>query len=148
MKMLDKITEETKLAMKAKDKVRVLTLRTIVSEARNKAILDKRKDVTDEDILSSINKNIKQRLDSIEQFNSANRQDLVDTEQAELEILKEFQPKQMSEEDIIALVDKVIVETSASTKKDLGNVMGKLMPQVKGKADGKLVSKIVNDKLS
>lgn len=146
--MLNKLNEEIKLAMKAKNGDRLVALRCILSDAKNTAINNKRKDVIDDDILSAVNKGIKQRQDSIEQFTKANRQDLIDVEVQELSIYKEFQPQQLTEEEVTAIVDASISELGATTKKEMGAVMNKVMSIAKGKADGKMISRIVNSKLN
>ena len=104
-------------------------------------------EATDEDVLAVINKEVKQRKDSIEQFKQGNRQDLVDKETAELAILQSYLPEQMSEEEVKKYVDEAVVETNASTPQDMGKVMSALMPKVKGKADGSLISKLVREAL-
>ena len=146
--MLEKLNGEIKSAMKARDSKRLSTLRGIMAASKNSAIEDKRKDVSAEDITKAITKGIKQRQDSIEQFATAGRTDLVDIEKFEMEIYKEFQPKQLSEDEIIKLIDDAIAKSGASSKKEMGKVMGILMPQTKGKADGKLVSKLVGERLN
>ena len=145
--MLARLNDEIKTAMKSRDSERLSVLRGLMAGAKNIAIADKRKDVTDSDLMAAVIKGIKQRQDSIEQFESAGRNDLVKIEAFEMEIYKEFQPKQMSEDEVTAIILKTITEVGAESKKDMGKVMGALMPKVKGKADGKLVSKIVGEKL-
>lgn len=103
---------------------------------------------TDEDVLSVIQKEAKQRKDSITEYQKAGRIDLVDKEQHELELLQTYLPEQMSEEAIKTLVQQAIAQTGATNVQDLGRVMGILVPQTKGKADGAIVSKIVRDLLS
>lgn len=144
--ILNTIMGDIKEAMKAKDTETLLTLRTLHSEIKNVGI-DQRKEITDEDVSSVIAKGIKQRLDSIEQFEKAERQDLIEKEQKQIDIYKKYQPKQLEPKEIEELVDTVIAESGAETKKDMGKVMKSLMPLVKGKADGKVVSEIVNSKL-
>lgn len=146
--MIDKLNSEIKEAMKARNKERLTTLRSLLSEAKNIAIDDKRREASSDDLLKAVIKGIKQRKDSIEQYEEAGRDDLAEVEKFELAILEEFQPKQMSEEEIEAVVTETIAAVGASSKADMGKVMGALMPKVKGKADGSLVSKIVNQKLS
>lgn len=102
---------------------------------------------TEEDVLTVIQKEAKQRRDSIEEYIKGNRQDLADKEQHELSILQNYLPKQMSEEEIKSLVQKAVEQTHATSVQDLGKVMGILVPQTKGKADGGLVSKIVREEL-
>lgn len=105
-------------------------------------------EATDEDVIAVIQKEVKQRKDSIEQFSAARRQDLVDKEQQELERLEKYLPAQMPEEEIKQLVVEAIAQTGATSLQDIGKVMGALMPKTKGKADGSIVSKIVKEELS
>ncbi len=105
-------------------------------------------EATDEDVIAVIQKEVKQRKDSIEQFSAAGRQDLVDKEQKELDRLQTYLPAQMPEEEVRKLVAEAIAQTSATSLQDIGKVMGALMPKTKGKADGSLVSKIVKEELS
>jgi len=98
--------------------------------------------------MSAIEKQVKQRKDSIEQYEKAGRNDLVDKEKKELELLEKYLPEQMGEEEIRNLIKEAISQTGATTMADMGNVMGALMPKTKGKADGSLVSKIVREELS
>ena len=105
-------------------------------------------EATEEDVLGVIQNQAKQRRDSIEQFKNAGRQELADKEQKELELLSVYLPAQMSEEEIKKLVDEAVAQTEASTIGDIGKVMGALMPKVKGKADGNLVSNLVKQKLT
>ncbi|HEX7042817.1 MAG TPA: GatB/YqeY domain-containing protein [Patescibacteria group bacterium] len=104
-------------------------------------------EATDEDVLFVINKEAKQRRDSISEFEKAGRQELVDKEKAELKILETYLPEQLSEEEIKKLVDEAVSSTGASSPSDMGKVMGALMPKTKGKADGNLVSRLVRDAL-
>jgi uncharacterized protein YqeY len=145
--VLDRILADVKAAMKAGDKERVLTLRTLHAEINNRAIQERR-ELTDEDVAAVLQKAVKQRMDSIEQFRDGGRDDLVARETAQLEILREYLPRQMDRPQIEALVDRVIADTGASGKKDLGRVMKALMPEVRGRADGKLVNRIVAEKLA
>jgi uncharacterized protein YqeY len=105
-------------------------------------------EATKEDILGVIQNQAKQRRDSIEQFKNAGRKELADKEQKELELLSAYLPEQMSEEEVKKLVDEAISETKATNIQDMGTVMGVLMPKVKGKADGNLVSSLVKQKLT
>lgn len=105
-------------------------------------------EATDEDVLSVVQKEAKQHRDSIEQFQKAGRQELVDKETKELELLQKYLPPQMSEEEIKSLVKETIAKTAASSMSDIGKVMGALMLKVKGKTDGAIISKIVKEQLS
>lgn len=144
------LQEELKQSMLSKNTEKTSTLRMLLS-AINYYEISKGGagyEATEEDVLSVIQKEVKQRKDSIEQFQKGGRQDLADKETAELKLLETYLPTQMSEEEITKLVEEAIASTGASTPQDMGKVMGVLMPKVKGKADGTLVSKIVKEKLS
>ncbi len=144
------LRDELRVAMLARDTEKTSVLRMIISAIQyyeiNKGGAGY--EATDEDVLSVIGREVKQRRESIEQFQNANRQDLVDKETKELEILKVYLPEQMSEEEIRQLVQESITQTGASSIQDIGKVMGNLMPKLKGKADGNLVNKLVRESLS
>lgn len=145
-----KIQEELKQSMLSKNETKTSVLRMLLS-AINYYEIQKGGagyEATQEDILTVIQSQAKQRKDSIEQFKSANRQELVDKEQAELEILSTYLPTQMNEEEITKLVKEAITKTGASTMADIGKVMGTLMPSVRGKADGNLVNSIIKKELT
>ncbi|HVZ58140.1 MAG TPA: GatB/YqeY domain-containing protein [Patescibacteria group bacterium] len=103
---------------------------------------------TDEDVMTVLQNQAKQRRDSIEQFTAGNRPELAEKEQKELEMISEYLPAQMGEDEIRSLVKQAITATGASTPQEMGKVMGALMPKTKGKADGGLISKIVREELS
>ncbi|MEM1169346.1 MAG: GatB/YqeY domain-containing protein [Cyanobacteria bacterium P01_H01_bin.35] len=151
MSLKDKITEEIKAAMKAKDKVRLETVRSIkkviLEEEANArgAGKDSLTETQEMDILARL---AKQRRDSIEQYTQVGRQELADQEAAELAILEEYLPKQLSDDEIAQIIDEIIVQVGASSAKDMGKVMGPAMQQLKGKADGKKVQEMVKSKLS
>lgn len=144
------LQEELKQSMLAKDELKTSVLRLLLS-AINYYEIQKGGagyEASDEDVLTVIQQQVKQRRDSIEQYKAGNRQDLADKEQKELEILQTYLPEQMSNEVIKKLVIEAIKETGAASIADMGKVMGALMPRVKGKTDGGLVSKIVKEELS
>lgn len=145
-----KFQEELKKSMLAKDVLKTSVLRMLISAIGYYEISKDGAgyEATDEEVLSVIQKEVKQRIDSIEQFGKGGRQDLVDKETKELEILQIYLPDQMSEEEIKSLVKGAIEQTGATNIKDIGKVMGFLMPKIKGKADGGLVSKFVKEELS
>ncbi|MCA9445949.1 MAG: GatB/YqeY domain-containing protein [Candidatus Omnitrophica bacterium] len=150
MSLTEQISNQLKESMKAKDEVRTRTLRSIRSE-----ILKKEKEgkgaPTDEDVVAAISRLLKQRQDSIEQFEKAGRDDLVQGEKAEAEILKEFLPESLSEEEIDSIIDEVIASTGAASAKEMGKVMGPVMGKLKatGKLyDGGMVNQKVKAKLS
>lgn len=144
--LIDRILADITVAMKAREKDKLAALRLLNAEIKNVAI-NERRDVTDEDALTVIGRLIKQRQESIEQFTQGGRDDLVAKETFELETYRAYQPEQLTEEAIAALVEQVIADTEASGKKDIGKVMKAIMPEVKGRADGKVVNAIVNQKL-
>lgn len=144
------LQEELKQAMLAKDAQKTSVLRLLLS-ALNYYEIQKGGagyEATDEDVLSVIQKEAKQRKDSIEQFTNAERQDLADKEKQELEILQTYLPEQMSENEVRKLVQEAISETGVASMTDMGKIMAALMPKVKGKADGTFVSQIVKAELS
>lgn len=145
-----KIQEELKQAMLAKDVLKTSVLRMLKSAITYYEIQKGGAgyEATDEDVLSVIQKEAKQRRDSIEEFKKAARSELVDKETKELEMLQVYLPAQMNEEQIREIVKQTIGEIDATTVADMGKVMGALMPKVKGRADGSLVSKIVKEELS
>ena len=144
--ILERLLADIKLAMKARASERLETLRFLHAEIKNFEV-NERKEPTDDEVAAIVGKAIKSRQDSIEQFQAGGREDLVAREQAQLEICKAYQPEQLGEAEIEALVDEVIEQTGAAGKKDTGKVMKELMPRVKGKADGRMVSAIVGRKL-
>lgn len=147
MSLKDKLAEDMKDAMRSQDKVRLSTIRMLISAVKYKEI-DLGKKLTDEEVIETVTSSVKQRRDSIEQFSNAGRTDLVEKEEAELKILQSFLPKQLSAEEIETVIDQAVTEAGASDMKDLGKVMKLLMPKVAGKADGKMVSDKVRERLS
>ena len=144
------LQEQLKQSMLSRDELKTSVLRMLLS-AINYYEIQKGGagyEATDEDVLTVIGNQAKQRKDSIEQFNAAGRQELADKEQKELELLSVYLPAQMSDEEITKLVKEAITKTGASTMADIGKVMGTLMPSVKGKADGNLVNSIVKKELT
>lgn len=146
MELLKRFKEELIMAMKEKDKVKLNTLRS-VKGAMQLEIINNKKDENDELLLDCINKQIKLRNDSIKEFKNANRDDLVESYQKEIAILKEYMPKMLTDEEIESILNKAIEETSASSIKDLGLVMKKITPIVKNRCDMKNVTNLVKEKL-
>lgn len=144
-----KLQEELRQSMLAKDRVKTSVLRMLLSAIGYYEINKGGAGYTakDEDVLSVLQKEAKQRKESIEQFLKAGRQDLVDKETKELELLQTYLPKQMGKEEIKNLVKSAIEQTGATSVKDIGKVMGVLIPKIKGKADGGMVSQIVKEEL-
>ena len=146
--MLDKLTADIKTAMREKDKVRLMTLRGVKSVADGIAKKETR-DTTTADVENAIIHGIKQRNEAITIYVDKDREDLADNERVEVAILEEFLPEQLTEAEVSSLVDEVIAKTGATTKKDMGKVMGAINGQIaKGTADMKLVSKLVGSKLN
>jgi len=144
----EQITKDYIQAMKDKDKVKSSTLSFLRAQLKNVVINTKAEKLEDKEVVVVIKKQVKQRQDSIEQFEKGDRGDLADKEKAELAILKSYLPEEMSAEAVKPLVDEAIKESEASGMKDMGKVMKALLPKVAGKADNKLVSEIVRTTLS
>jgi len=144
------LQENLKQSMLAKDELRTSVLRMLISAIGYYEIQKGGAgyEATDEDVQAVIQKEAKQRNDSIEQFKNAGRQELVDKEIKELELLKVYLPEQMSEDEVRKIVEETVSQTGATSIQDMGKVMGALMPKTKGKADGNLVSKLVKENLT
>ncbi len=147
MSLLAKIDSDLITALKAGEKDKVTLLRGLKSDIKYRKI-DKRDELSDDDIISVLTSAAKRRKDSIEQFTAGNRADLVDKEARELKIIELYLPEQMPEKEIRDLVRAAIAETGVDSPAKLGLVMKHLMPSVKGKADGKLVNQIVREMLT
>lgn len=151
MSLKDRITVDIKAAMKAKDKVRLETVRGI-----KKALLEKevslrpsgQESLTETQEIELLAQQAKQRRESIEQYRQAGRDDLADQEAQELSIIETYLPKQLSKLEIEAVIEEIITSVGATSMQDMGKVMGKAMAQLKGKADGRQVQEIVKTKLS
>jgi uncharacterized protein YqeY len=147
MNFREKIEQEIVAAARAKDKLRLSALRLIKNGLHNREI-DLHREMKEAEFLQMVAGMVKQRKDSIEQFAKGGRTDLVEKEEAELKVVLEFMPAQMSEEDVDAEIAKAIEETGATGPKDMGKVMKILMPKLAGKADGKIAGDKVKAKLS
>ncbi len=148
MSLLDVLNQDLKTAMKSGDEVSKRTIRGLKA-AITRAEKDKgNQPLSDEEIIIVLQKQAKQRRDSIEAYQQAGRDDLVAEEQAELEVINLYLPRMMSEDEIRAAPSQVIDEVGASGPRDMGKVMGKLMPQLRGKADGRQVNQIVRELLA
>jgi len=146
MSLQEKLNTDLKAAMRAHDELRMLVLRTVLS-SMNYAEIAKQKKLDDGGVIDVIGKEIKQRRESIEAYEKGNRKDLADKEKAEMAVLQEYMPAQMGHDEIVKIVQAVIAEVGAKGPGEKGKVMQKLMPQVKGKADGNEVNNIVTDLL-
>jgi uncharacterized protein len=142
-----RVTNDMKLAMKAKDKAALKAVRMILGAIKQREV-DERIELDDAQVLTVIQKMVKQRKDSISQFKDAGRTDLVDVEEAELVIINNYMPAQLSEAEVAAAVDKAIVDSGASSMQDMGKLMGLLKAQLDGKADMGVVSGLIRSKLS
>ena len=140
--LYDKLMEDMKAAMKAHDMKAVNAVRSVIAKVKDLTV-NAGKEITDDAVVSVVAKGVKQREESIAQFESAGRADLAEGEKSELEFLRRYLPAQLSEEEVAATVKTVIAEVGASSKKDMGRVMKEVMARVKGQADGKLVSRLV-----
>lgn len=144
----DTILNDYKEAMKTKDAVKVSTLSFLRAAMQNLAIEKRKEKLEDEDIVSIIKKQIKQRQDSIEQFKKGSRLDLADKEIKEAEILKVYLPKELSIDEIKKMIEEALSKTGASGPKDMGRVIKEVMSKAAGCADGKLVSDLVKERLT
>ena len=147
MTIQQQLDEDIKQAMRSGDAVRRDVLRFLKSAIHNEEIA-RREPLDDEAALAVVAKQVKQRRESIDMFRQGGRDDLVAKEEGELAILQTYLPEQLGREDIVALAEQAIAEAGAASPSDKGKVMGRLMPQVKGKADGALVNEVVTELLS
>jgi len=146
MNLKERLNEEMKRAMKAQDKGHLSAIRMARGAIRDKEINDQ-KELDDDGVLEVIASQIKKRKDALEQLRKSDRSEVVEAEEAQIQVLQEFLPAQLSEAEIETLVVKVIEETNATSMRDMGKVMGKLIPQLRGKADNSVVSQMVRQKL-
>lgn len=141
-----RILEETKTAMKARDKTRLGALRLVNSELKRVEV-DERRELSDDDVLAILERMLKQRRDSLAQFEKAGREDLAAQERFEIELVESFMPAAMSEAEIEALVERVVTETGAAGMQDMGRVMGAVKGAISGRADMAVVSAKVKARL-
>src|SRR3989344_4078215 len=142
----EKLQNDMKEAMKAGDALRRMALSLVLSAVKNKEI-EKRSKLTDEEIIDAISSEVKKRKESIESYEKGGREELAQKERDELNVLMEYMPEQMSEDEIRTEAKKAIAETGAKEIKEMGKVLGVLMPNLKGRADGQTVSRIVKEEL-
>lgn len=148
MSLLERLNNDMKQAMKNKEKDRLTTIRMIKASLQNEAIKLGKQELSEEEELTVLSREVKQRKDSLQEFEKAGRVDLVEKIQTELEHVEIYMPQQLSEEEVTEIVKEAIAETGAASKADMGRVMAVIMPKVKGKADGSLVNKLVQQHLS
>ncbi|MGL5090137.1 MAG: GatB/YqeY domain-containing protein [Aeromonas sobria] len=147
MSLKDQLKDQQKLAMLARNKARLGTIRLLMAEIKQREV-DTRIELNDEDILAVVTKMVKQRRDSISQFEAAGRQDLADKESAEIVVLQEFLPQQLTADQIAALIEQAITESGAAVMADMGKVMAVLKPKIQGRADVGAVSAQVKTRLA
>ncbi|PSU21164.1 GatB/YqeY domain-containing protein [Photobacterium kishitanii] len=146
MTLIERLKSEQIAAMKAKNKPRLGAIRLVLAAIKQREV-DEKITLSDDDVLVVLTKMVKQRRDSVAQYEAADRQDLADVEHAEISVLAEFMPQPLSEDEISALMDEAIAATGAVNMQDMGKVMGVLKPQIQGRADMGIVSKLVKIKL-
>lgn len=146
MNLKEKIPSDLKDALRNKRTLELNVLRMLQSAIRNQEI-DNKGELDDEQVIQVISSEIKKRKDSVEEYRKVGREDAADTEEKEIEILMKYMPEQLSEEQIEKAVQSAVQQTGAKGIKDLGQVMKTVMPELKGKADGKLINRIVREKL-
>ncbi len=147
MAIKDRLMDDLKAAMKAKDAVKKSTV-TMLRAAIKQREVDERIELNDEDVIAIIAKQIKIKRGAIEDFKKAERQDMIDEALAEIAVLETYLPEQMSEEEIVKVIEDAIAKTGASSMKDMGKVMGMIKGELAGKADNSLVASLVKKKLS
>jgi len=147
MSILEKLSEDLKVAMKKTDKLRVSTIRLLIAQMKNERI-NLQKDLTPEQEMAVLMNAAKKRKEAIAIYQTSSRNDLLEKEKLELEIINEYLPAQLTEAEIEKEIIEVIERTAANSIKDVGKVMAEAMKSLKGKADGKLVQQIVRSKLA
>lgn len=150
--ILDRLNDDLQAAMKAKDKVRLRALRSLRAALANKEIEQREGGtesvLSEQDALAVVRKQVKQREDSIEQYEDAGREDLLEKEREEVEVLEEYLPAELSDEELAERLDAIIDEVGATSMADMGPVMGRAMDELRGRADGNRVREMVQERLS
>jgi hypothetical protein len=147
MSLKSRINDDVKQAMRSGDKARLKTLRMVTAAIKQREV-DERTELDDSDVLAVIEKMIKQRRESAEQYREGDRSELAETEEAEIAVLEDYLPEQLSEEELQVLVDAAIAEAGASDMSGMGQVMGLIKPRVQGRADMSKVSALVRQRLA
>ncbi len=148
MTILEQLNQDMKQAMKNKDKDTLGVVRMVKASIQNESIKLGNKELSEEEELTVLSRELKQRKDSLQEFKSAGRDDLVKKLETEINILQEYMPEQISETELEALVQSTIQEVNATSKKDMGKVMSAIMPKVKGQADGARINRLVQKNLN
>ena len=146
--LLNKLNQDMKKAMKQKDKDTLSVIRMVKSSIQNETIKLGKDDLTTDEELTILSKELKQRKDSLQEFSKANRTDLVENLEKEIHILQEYMPKQLSDQELDEIVQSTIKEIGATSMKDMGRIMKAVMPKVKGKADGARINELVRQHIS
>ena len=144
--MVEKLKQDMIEAMKAKDKDRLTTIRMIKGDL-DKEHIDKKREINDDLLIEVVNRGIKQRKDSIAEFEKGGREDLVEKTQAEIDILQSYLPEQLSEEEILSIIDEAFQLVNPEGPRDMGKIMKEIQPKLKGRADMKHVSELIKSKL-
>lgn len=147
MSVEKQLLEDMKLAMKSGNKIELDTIRMLRAEIKS-ASIDKKDELDEAELAQVLQKEAKKRKEAIELYKQGEREDLVQKEESELVVISKYLPEQLSEEDLEKIVDKTIKSLQVTSEKDMGRVMGAIMPEVKGKADGKLVQQKVKESLA
>lgn len=147
MSVIEQLNEDMKVAMRAKDRERLTTIRMIKSSIQNEEI-NKGGALDSDEVLAILTREKKQRLESYAEFEKAGREDLMEKIDTELEVVNKYLPEQLSDDEVRALVEETIEEVGAESMQDMGAVMGKVMPKVQGRADGSQINTLVREILS
>ncbi|GAA0330869.1 GatB/YqeY domain-containing protein [Oceanobacillus sp. FSL W7-1293] len=147
MTLLDRLNQDMKQAMKNKDKETLSVIRMVKASIQNESIKLGKDTLSEDEELTILSREVKQRKDSLQEFKNAGREDLVEKTEKELEILEQYLPKQLSDEELTSIIQETIKEVNADSMKDMGKVMGSVMPKVKGQADGTKIKQIVEQQL-
>lgn len=147
MNLQERLQEDMKKAQKEQDKLRLSVIRLLRAAIKNQEI-EKKSLLTDQEVIAAINSQVKRRKEAIEQYQAARRQDLAGKEEEEMKILQAYLPAALSEEELKQKIEAAVTATDAQGLKDLGKVMSHLMPEISGRADGKLVNQLVRTRLS
>ncbi len=142
-----RLTEDLKEAMRARDRIRLGALRLLSAAVKNREV-ELRREVTDEEFVEVVGREVKRRKEAAEAYEKAGRQDLLDTERGEQEVLEGFMPEQLGADKVRALVEEAVTATGASGPKDIGKVMAHVMTRAKGRADGKTVNELAKARLA
>ncbi|WP_153123379.1 GatB/YqeY domain-containing protein [Peribacillus tepidiphilus] len=148
MSLLERLNNDMKQAMKNKEKDKLSVIRMLKAALQNEGIKLGKPELTENEELTVLSRELKQRKDSLQEFQNAGREDLVEKIRTEIKYVEVYMPEQLSEEEVSKIVKETIQQVGATSKADMGKVMGALMPKVKGKADGSLVNKLVQQHLS